>query len=85
MRSSLLRTGSTPTAAAVFPDTGGNVELAAIPVRVKRAATMLSVAFYTAEMSPDAMNPFDADFQTQRASNMAMQLLTGFRVSWGVA
>jgi Phage gp6-like head-tail connector protein len=68
-----------------FPDTSSNPELSAIPNRVKRAALLLAVAFYTVEMTSDMVNPMEADFQLQTASNMAVQLLTGFRVEWGVA
>lgn len=66
-----------------FPDTSANPELSSIPNRVIRAATLLSTAFYTAAMAPDAMDPFAADMRSQQASNMAVQLLTGFRVSEG--
>lgn len=68
-----------------FPDTSSNPELSSIPNRVKRAALLLSVAFYTSEMDPDAVDPYQADLRTQTASNMAVQLLTGFRVEWGIA
>lgn len=68
-----------------FPDTSANPQYAAIPNRVTRAALLLATSFYTAEMSPDALDPFEADIRTERASNMAVQLLTGFRATFGVA
>ena len=68
-----------------FADTSANPELSAIPNRVKRAALLLATSFYTSAMSPDAMDPFESELRTERASNMAVQLLSGFRVTWGVA
>jgi hypothetical protein len=58
-------------------------QIDAIPERVKLAATNMSVAFYVAQSSPDGV--LESEVRRQESYQVALALLTGLQVSWGVA
>jgi hypothetical protein len=66
-----------------FPDSGAVEQLASVPERVKLAATNMSVAFYVAQSSPDGV--LESEVRRQESYQVALALLTGLQVSWGVA
>jgi len=66
-----------------FPDSGAVEQIDAIPERVKLAATNMSVAFYVAQSSPDGV--LESEVRRQESYQVALALLTGLQVSWGVA
>ena len=67
-----------------FPDVGATPELSSIPEEVKLAAQYAAVAFYAATGAPGE-DAFTASLRRQDSFNMAMSLLAGYVVAWGVA